>query len=478
MAATTESPTRGRRTSRSVQPVKSGQPPQPPRRIPAARSSRLRGSDVTIVTLFVSGVTLALWLKHGGVHTLIGGGTDTLLALAQLSGLAAALTSLAGVLLVARPRWMERRYGLDRMLGWHRWVGTSTVFLVLAHSVVSLFAYGGRESKGLLPELWSLMQTQKWMWAATVSGVLFLLIGITSYRRIRTKVHYETWYFVHLTAYLAVLLGFGHQLTLGSDFSSDTAGRWWWIALFVSVLAVVLFDRFGDLVRAFLRGPLRVTAVTEEGPDVCSVSVGGPGMRRLRASAGQYFLLRFGHGDLGWQAHPVSLSAAPTNHGMRFTLKNLGDGSAAIHALPIGTRAFLEGPYGRMTAERSQGHRVLLVGGGVGLAPLRAVIEDCTPDQAPVLVARVRRDEDLIHRAEIEAMLTARNGTLFVLSGPRHWFGDGDPFRPEMLLKAVPDLADRHVYLCGPESLERAVEKSARSCGVPLDRIHVERFGV
>ena len=452
-----------------------GKPLKAPRRLSPAPASRLTDFDVTLVVLFITGVTFALWIKHGGISTLTG---NPMLAVAQLSGLGAALAALGGVLLVARPRWMERRYGLDRMLGWHRWVGTSTVFLMLLHTVTSLLAYGSLEGKSMLPELWSLMTTQKWMWAATAAGVLFLLIGLTSWRRIRTKVRYETWYFIHLTAYLAVLMGFGHQLTMGSDFVGDKVGIYWWWALYLVVLAVVIVDRFGDLARAFFRRPLRVVAITHEAPDVASVRISGPGLKKLRATAGQYFLLRFGHGDLMWQAHPVSLSAAPTDQALRFTLKNLGDGSSAIHQMPVGTRAFLEGPYGRMTAERAQGERVLLVGGGVGIAPLRAVIEDCTPEQHPVLIVRVRNDADFVHKAEVEALLAKRNGTLFLLSGPRHHFGGGDPFKPEMMKHAVPDVADRHVYICGPESLERAVEKSVRACGVSLNRIHVERFGV
>ena len=456
----------------------SGRPLNPPRRLAPARSSRVGAAEITLVIAFVVGVTLGLWWRHGGLDSLLAGGTTSLVALAQLSGLGAALTSLAGVLLVARPRWLEKRYGLDRMLGWHRWVGTATVFLVLAHSIVSLLAYGGLYKRGMLPELWNLVTTQRWMWAATAAGLIFIGIGLTSWRRIRTKMHYETWYFLHLTAYLAVLLGFGHQLTIGSDFVDDRLSTWWWVALFVVTLAIVVIDRGGDLARAFLRRPLRVAAITPEGPDIASVLISGPGLKRLRATAGQYFLLRFAHGDLLWQAHPVSLSAAPTDQGLRFTMKNLGDGSAAIHQMPVGTRAFLEGPYGRMTAERAEGDPVLLVGGGVGLAPLRAIIEDCTPAQRPVLVARVRREDEFIHRAEIEALLRSRNGTLYVLAGPRHLFGGGDPFAPEMMRQAVPDLANRHVYLCGPESLERAVEKSVRACGVPLERIHVERFGV
>ena len=63
-----------------------------------------------------------------------------------------------------------------------------------------------------------------------------IVIGLSSWRRMRRLIPYETWYFVHLTGYLAVLLGFGHQLTLGADFATDTLAFWWWTALFVGRL--------------------------------------------------------------------------------------------------------------------------------------------------------------------------------------------------------------------------------------------------
>ena len=54
---------------------------------------------------------------------------------------------------------------------------------------------------------------------------------------VRRRLRYETWYFVHLYAYLGVALAFSHQLATGTDFVGDPAARAYWIALYVVTLA-------------------------------------------------------------------------------------------------------------------------------------------------------------------------------------------------------------------------------------------------
>ena len=88
-----------------------------------------------------------------------------------------------------------------------------------------------------------LIRTQQWMIAAFAALVLFVAIGLSSWRRIRRRIAYETWYFVHLTAYLAVVLAFGHQLTLGTDISGHTLSLTWWIGLSAATFAWVVAAR-------------------------------------------------------------------------------------------------------------------------------------------------------------------------------------------------------------------------------------------
>ncbi len=448
--------------------------PGTPLALPGA--PRADAVDLGLGVAFVVLVTLGMWARHGGLTALLAGGSGALLSLADVSGLFAALAALAGVVMVARPVWIERRYGLDRIWGWHRWVGTAAVVGVAAHTVLSVLAYAAPTHAGLVSTAVGLL-TAPWMVSAYVAGAIFVTIGLTSWRRIRTRISYESWYFVHLTAYLAVVLGFGHQLVSGKDFVSDPIARWWWIALIVLTGVVVVLDRVGGLVRSLLR-PMRIVEVRPEADGIASITLAGRGLSRLRADAGQFFMLRFGTKDLWWQAHPVSLSSAPTTAGLRFTVKALGDGSTAMGRLRRGTLAWVEGPYGHMRPSASQGRPVLMIAGGVGIAPLRAILERLSQDQRPVVAVRVRHESELPHRDELERLCAQRGGRLHVLAGPRSWFAGGDPFGPDALRAAVPDLAGRSVYVCGPPAMQSAAARSLRAAGVSNSHVHYERFGV
>lgn len=447
------------------------------RRLPRPRTSGLLTTDLLAVGGFITAVTLGIWVVNGGIGTLLGGGTDTLSGLGQVSGLIAALAALGGLVLTSRPAWLERRYGQDNLLAAHRWFGIVTGFALLVHVIADTWAWGAATGGTIVTGIVDLWAQQDWMVAAIVGTVLIFVLGLTSWRRLRQRLPYVTWYFIHLTGYLAVLLGFGHQLTLGADFSTDTLAFWWWVALFVATAALIVWSRVGDILRAWSR-PFYVSAVSREASGIGSLHVSGPGLHRLRVAGGQYFNVRPLTRGLWWQSHPYSLSAAPTTAGMRFTIKELGEDSSAMLRVRPGTRVVLEGPFGVFTVDQAEGAPVVLVAGGVGISPIRALLEDCGPHQRPVVIVRVRDADDLAHRAELERMVAARNGELHVLTGPRQWFSRVDPFAPETLRAWIPDLADRHVFVCGPASLEHAVMSGMRKAGVPGDHIHHERFGV
>lgn len=307
---------------------------------------------------------------------------------------------------------------------------------------------------------------------------MFLTVGLSSWRRLRALMSYETWYFVHASGYLAVLLAFGHQLVLGTDIAGAPVATGWWVLLFGAAAGFAVYSRMSDLFRSVFRRRLAVSAVAAEAPGVSTIRVAGPGLRGMRVSAGQFFMLRVLRPGLWWQAHPFSISAPPSAGGLRFTIKELGDGTAGITRVRPGTRVLLEGPYGTFTAERAQGHPVAVFGAGVGMGPLVAVLHDITPGQRPEVFVRARTVEEVLHLGELRRLVAEKGGRLHLLLGPRPVLAANDPLRPRALSERVPDIAGRHVFLCGPASFEHSVERALRALGTPTKHIHRERFGI
>jgi predicted ferric reductase len=354
----------------------------------------------------------------------------------------------------------------------HRTVAPYSLFLILAHVIFTTISYAQAEEHSVLGQLWDLITKSAWMMPATAAFVLMMGLGVMSYRKIRNKMKYETWWVAHLYFYIAVALSFGHQVALGPMFVAHPYQRYFWTALYLFVLAAVVTARIILPLSLSRKHDLRVAAVVPESPGVVSVYVSGVDLDLLKARGGQFFQWRFMTRDWWWQAHPYSLSASPNESWLRITVKDLGDQSRMLHALRPGTRVVAEGPYGVFTAGARHGESVAAFAAGVGITPIRAVLEDLPDGTAVTLVYRVPDVASAPLRHELEEMVTTRGWRLHYLQGPRHLH----PIGADYLRQLVPGLRSTDVFICGPESYTDAVLEAVRDVGVPDHRIHHEVF--
>jgi len=393
----------------------------------------------------------------------------------RLCALVGTYFSVLGIFLIARIPFVERGVGHDRLVTWHRKLGPYSLFLVGFHVIFVVVGYAGQNQIPLYKELWNVLSTFSWMWAALGGFVLMVLAGVTSYRKVRAKMSYETWWIIHIYTYAAVALSFMHQVLNGSMFIGHPLARWYWTGLYVLMGASVLYWRIGvPLVRS-LRLNIKVDRIVIEGPGVVSVIMRGRKLHTLAAQGGQFFSWRFLTKGHALVAHPYSLSAAPTEHYIRITVKDLGDHSRSLARLRPGTRVFVEGPHGAFTAGRSSSPYVVLIGGGVGITPIRAIIEEFKNGVQMDVIFRASKEEDLVLREELDYLAANSDGTTRVhyLVGPRK----NHPMDARSLTKLVPSFADADVYICGPTPLVESVRKAAQDAGVPKDKIHDEAFG-
>lgn len=452
----------------------------PPGRLPAAGHASWRGDVVLAAVAFSVVVVVALWLGARGGQSLFGSTGAGLTSLGRVTGLVASDLLLVQVLAMARIPVAERAFGRDRLARWHRWLGFTSFTLMVAHVVLITLGYAATARVDALAQLWLLVTTYPGMLLAAAGTALLVMVVVTSVRAARRRLRYESWHLLHLYAYLGVGLALPHQIWTGTDFLTSPVARLYWWSLYAAALGAVLVYRLGVPLVRTVRHRLVVARVVEEAPGVVSLHLTGRHLHRLPARAGQFLVWRFLDGA-GWmRGHPYSLSAAPHPSMLRITVKDLGDGSGGLAAVRPGTRVAIEGPYGALTAERRRRHRVTLIAAGIGITPLRALLEELP--RHTTLIYRARDESELVLRSELEAMAQARKHRVLYLLGRRagdgSWLPQGWAHVGEAgaLRHLVPDIAHQDVYVCGPEAWTDAVTDALADAGVPAGQIHVERF--
>ena len=417
------------------------------------------------------GVTVALVItgEGGGALRAPGG---VLIAAGRLAGFIGAYLMLLMLVLIARLPWLERSVGQDRLIQWHRRMAPWALILIGLHIVFITLGYAQLAKSGALHQFWQFLTAYPDMLAAAVGFGLLVMGGVTSIRMARRRLKYETWWIVHLYFYLALALAFAHQIVTGVSFIGHPLTRAVWIAVWAATAGMVLVYRLLLPITRSLRHQLRVVSVTEESPGVVSVVCSGRQISWLAVSGGQFFQWRFLTRELWWQAHPYSLSALPRAPFIRVTVKGLGDQSRAIAHLKPGTRVFIEGPYGALTRHARQSDRVVLIGAGVGVTPLRALLEDLPARVDVVVIVRATKAEEIVHRKELINLVRRRQGQYHEVLGKR----SDVPFDAWSLGRLVPDIALRDVYVCGPEGFNELVLDGASALGVPASSIHEEKF--
>ncbi|MCP9208099.1 ferredoxin reductase family protein [Streptomyces sp. NEAU-Y11] len=435
-----------------------------PRRSPAV--------PLLVIAWAGAAAVLSLWWRN---TPNVEGTTQWLTGAGRLSGLLGGYVLALVVLLMARVPALERRVGSDRVARWHAMSGRYALCLIVAHVALIVAGYAEQAGTGLVEQAVTVVTDFPDMIEATIGTVTLVVIGLISAGMVRRRISYEIWYYLHLLTYAAVFLTFWHQLSTGAEFVGDETAQTAWYALYGAVTALVVWYRLLMPLRLNLMHRMRVEAVVPEAPGMVSVLIKGRRLHRLGAEAGQFFRWRFLAPGLRWGSHPYSLSAPPRPELLRITVKAVGGHSSGLASLEPGTRVWAEGPYGAMTAARRSRGKVLMIAGGAGITPIRALFETLPGRGGDLtLLYRARSVDDLALWGELKQIANERGARLlYAVNGP-------DGARPEItserLRSLLPDVEDHDVYLCGPPGLAEHAYEALREAGVPDRRIHHESF--
>ena len=435
-----------------------------------SNSRRPAGVRYTVLTAIWIGAMAVAWWP---IILMVRGPAPLQFAslVAHVCGTTAGYAVLVLIALMSRVPRLERDVGADVLARWHSRGGRLVVTLILVHAYAAVLAWAQSRHEGLLPSFWHVTRLP-WLMAATVGTVILVAVGIASARAARARLSFEKWHTIHLLTYVGVALSFVHQLA-GPDLAGHRLLQVAWALLYTNVFALLVRHRVITPIMQAARHRMRVVAIVEEAPGVVSIEVEGQHLTELRAESGQFFRWRFLTPDLWLTAHPFSLSAAPTATRLRLTVKSLGHGSACIQDIALGTWIVTEGPYGAMTSARRSRDDVLLIAGGVGITPMRALFETIpfAPGHDLTLLYRARSTDQLLFRQELDEIAHSRGARVHYLLGE-----NATCLSTSALVRLIPNLAQRDVYMCGPPRMTDAVRMSLRTAGLADDFIHEERF--
>lgn len=425
-------------------------------------------------------VVFIFWWLISGKMLLERPNLDTIyIILGRITGLLAVYLILLQFLFIGRVKWLEKIFGFDKLSEAHHWSGVVAFIFIILHFIFLLIGYGMISELTLWQQFKDFIFNWEELFPATIAFILFIVITISSISIVKKRLKYEAWYYVHFASYLAIIFAFGHQLELGFDLRVNTLFASYWVLLYLFVGVNFVIYRFLNQIYNFYKYKFYVDEIREETADTVSIYIKGKEIKGFKFKAGQFVILRFFSKKFIWQSHPYSVSSLPNYDYLRITAKNLGDFSSQIKNIKTGTKVLVDGPSGIFTRKNSQGDKIIFIAGGVGITPIRALVEDfLQQDINVVLLYSVKKRDQIIFKQELEE-LSIKYPNLFTIhyivseEENSHGFSRINQACIECL---VPDVEQREAYICGPSRMSIEMKKNLIKLHINKNKIYYEKF--
>jgi NAD(P)H-flavin reductase len=221
---------------------------------------------------------------------------------------------------------------------------------------------------------------------------------------------------------------------------------------------------------------VRVRRRRRDGPEVWTLDLEDDAADRTGFAPGQFNMLTvFGVGEI-----PISLSGDPAEpRRLVHTVRAVGPVSSALAALGPGGSIGLRGPFGAgWPMAEAPGRDVVIVAGGLGLAPLRPALYQLLAERSRygqiVLLYGTRRPEEILFRSEIERW--RRRLDIDIEVTVDHAIGDWHGHVgvvTTLIPRAAFDPLHGIALVCGPEVMMRFTIAALRNAGLADDAIHL-----
>lgn len=397
-------------------------------------------------------------------------------------GLVALPAMAVQFLMSGRFESVSGRLGIDRIMAFHKvaawWIALAIVLHPPAYVVPTLLDDFDRG----LERMVAYIASPRYL-TGVIAWLAAILLVLSAALRQRLPMKYEIWRAIHLLlAAVAVGGGLHHAVSTGR-FSADGPIYWFWVAVGCAVAAALAVLYGWRWLRLHNR-PWRLASVTPLAERMWELDIQPtPGTPPLDYRAGQFVWMTEGKRRFPLFDHPFSIADSPLRPGLSLIIKEVGDFTRTVGSLPPGTPIGIDGPHGDFVLEERPADTVLLIAGGVGIAPIMGLLRDLVArrDPRPIRLAyAVGSPAGLACREEIEAARQTLDLEVMLLSEKAEpgWTGIVGMLDRERLRQLLDGLdPGRTVALiCGPGGMITAISDMLMDVGLPMQNIVYERF--
>lgn len=392
----------------------------------------------------------------------------------------------AQLILGARPKWVERYFGLDRFYRFHSLMAMIAIGLALFHKLLEgrTFSENFQTNLGDLAIILFI--------GAAVLALVFmadtlsrLFPPLKQIRRFFTRLKigkYSVQVILHNVNVAAVVLIFAHVMLTRSARVPLVAALY---SLYFG--AAMGFYLYHKVIRRYFGGKrFAVEQIIRESDTMTTLVLRPQSGTVFHYLPGQFGFLRVR--GISGEEHPFSISSQPLDRErLSLTIKDLGDWTLRIRTIETGSQVSLDAPYGRFSPTLFDCRDgIVLIAGGVGITPMLSILRyyvQAERNQKIVLFWGVSRLNELIRLPELGQIQRAMPYFTFVpVANDPDFDGRKGYITQQVIGQSLAGLGyerDKLQYFfCGPAPMWTSIRKGLKSTGVKSRMIHAERFSL
>ncbi|MFA6004910.1 MAG: ferric reductase-like transmembrane domain-containing protein [Patescibacteria group bacterium] len=423
------------------------------------------------ITLIILGVvnTLALYILGKDPRYFMS--VSPLTVANQVAALVGTTLLAVSFLMTVRFKVLEKLFGgLDKVYRIHHITGAFAFMFLINHPLFLMLKTIPNAQVTLIYLIPS-FDNLPYLFGIAAFWLFIILISLTLF----VKLPYHIWKRTHEYVGIVVLLGLLHVFTIESDVSDFLPLRIWMLALLFFALSAYAYIRFlYRFIGPHVNG--EIEAVERSG-DVINISI------RLSHSSfqfvpGQFVFLAVKNPAIGREPHPFSISSGIHDSCLRVSVKIDGDYTLRLRNIKKGEQVTVYGPHGQFGERFGTTETSILVGGGIGIAPLVSMVRSLTtPDgvKKTYCYYSVSSKNEAVFDQELSLAHLAGQPVNYILNNTKE---NGRLTAQKIQKETGFNIKDVMVFLCGPQTMMQSLAEQFIQLGVRKSKISYEDFAL